>query len=139
MAECGADGISPSGGLTLLKHIWKRWPLAVQLPPSSGSTAVDGFWKEQEKSVKRIALGLRKPSSTTWGRVGTGRQSERPRAGAAELRPPAPSQLFHTGGGGDGASPDNPQGQPSAGLQAVRPLGPVCAPTPRPCHSFLRE
>lgn len=58
---------------------------AVQLPPSSGSTAVDGFWKEQEKNVKKWPWGC-EPGSTTRGAVGTGRQSRRPRAVAVELR-----------------------------------------------------
>ena len=56
------------------------------------------------------------------------------RGGGRGAETPAPSQLFHTTRWGDGA-PDDPQGRPSAGAQAVRPLGPVC-PHGLPVHSL---
>lgn len=71
---------------------------AVQLPPSSGSTAVDGFWREHEKSVKKWPWCC-EPSSTTRWVVGTGRQSRRPGAVAEELRRQHPRSYSTPPGG----------------------------------------
>ena len=94
---------------------------AVQLPPSSGSTAVDGFWKEQEKSVKKWPWGC-KPSSTTWGAV------------AAELRCQHPRSCSTLPGGETVPQTTHKDGC----LQGIRLWGHwgLCTPHGLPVHSL---